>query len=154
MLVSSIASLEAAVADGYDFHGRQGYIYQRCGPEPACIPAGASKLYRLCNPAEDDCAVFLEHELAWFQSQGYTTAYPANTDPVMGYAYRNVDSDGDTLIDGFELLIGTSPASTDSDGDGNADGVEYPLAGVPVSDPCAGPAITCAPPELLYDGFE
>lgn len=154
MLVSTVAALETAVADGYEFHGRQGYVYQRCAPEPACIPAGATKLYRQCNSAEDDCAVFLEHELATFQGLGYTAPYPVGTDPVMGYAYRNIDSDGDTLIDGFELLIGTNHASADSDGDGTNDGVEYPLAGLPVSDPCAGPAISCAPPELLYDGFE
>jgi hypothetical protein len=72
----------------------------------------------------------------------------------MGYAYRNVDTDSDTLIDGFERLIGTNPASIDSDGDGTADGVEYPLAGVPVSDPCAGPAITCSQEALFFDGFE
>jgi hypothetical protein len=72
----------------------------------------------------------------------------------MGYAYRIVDTGGDTLIDGFEHLLDTNPNSADSDGDGSADGVECPLAGVPVSDPCAGPAVTCAAPELLYDGFE
>ena len=154
LLVSTESALETAVADGYEFLGRQGYLFQRCSPEPACIPAGATKLHRLCNAAEDDCAVFLEHELATFQAAGYTAPYPAGTDPVMGYAYRNLDTDGDTLIDGFERLIGTNPASADSDGDGSADGVEYPLAGVPVSDPCAGPAITCTQPGVFFDGFE
>jgi serine protease len=154
MMVSTVAALETAVADGYDFQGRAGYIFQRCTPEPACIPAGATKLYRQCNPAEDDCALFLEHELATFANLGYTAAYPVGTDPVIGYAYRNLDTDGDTLIDGFEHLIGTNPASADSDGDGAADGAEYPLAGVPMSDPCAGPAVTCFAEGLFFDGFE
>jgi serine protease len=154
MLVSTVAALEFAVADGYDFFGRQGYVFQRCAPEPVCIPDAASKLYRLCNAAEDDCAIFLEHELAAFQSLGYTAAYPAGSDPVMGYAYANVDTDGDALIDGFERLIGTNAASIDSDGDGSSDGIEYPLAGIPVSDPCAGPAITCTQSRVFDDGFE
>lgn len=154
VLVSSEAHLESAVADGYQFHGRQGYIFQRCAKEPSCMPAGSTKLYRLCNTQEDDCAVFLEHELATFQGEGYTTPYPSGSDQVIGYAFRNVDADGDTLVDGFEHLIGTNPVSADSDGDSVSDGVEYPLAGVPMSDPCAGPAVSCPVAEMLYDGFE
>ncbi len=154
MLVSTTAALQTAAADGYQLQGRQGYLFQPCSPEPSCVPAAAEKLYRLCNAAEDDCAVFLEHELAAFQNAGYTTAYPAGSDPVMGYAYRNIDADGDTLIDGFERLIGTNSASADSDGDAVADGVEYPLAGVPVSDPCSGPAIICTQSAVFFDGFE
>ncbi|MCI1709233.1 MAG: S8 family serine peptidase [Chiayiivirga sp.] len=154
VLMSSEADVQTAVADGYEFQGRQGHIFQRCAAEPGCIPAGASRLYRQCNATEDDCAVFLEHELATFQAQGYNAPYPAGSNPVIGYAYRNIDGDGDGLIDGFERLIGTNSASADSDGDGIADAVEYPLAGVPVSDPCAGPAVTCTQSIIFYDGFE
>jgi subtilisin family serine protease len=153
-LVSTVPALEAAVAAGYAFLGRQGYVFQRCTPEPSCIPPAATRLYRQCNTAEDDCAVFLEHELAAFQSLGYTTAWPPGSDPVMGYAYANVDTDGDTLIDGFERLIGTNAASADSDGDNTPDGLEYPLAGVPLSDPCAGPTITCTQQAIFQDGYE
>ncbi len=154
LLVSDVPDLEAAVADGYRFLGRQGYVFQRCVPEPACVPEGAQRLYRQCDLVEDDCAVFLESERMAFEAEGYAVAYPAAGQRVLGYAYPNVDSDGDTLIDGFEKLIGTNAASADSDGDGVGDGVEYPLAGVPVSDPCSGPAITCQVPEIFADGFQ
>ncbi|MCP4654996.1 MAG: hypothetical protein GY856_06210, partial [bacterium] len=36
----------------------------------------------------------------------------------------NVDTDGDTLIDGFEELIGTNPRLSDTDCDGLGDGAE------------------------------
>jgi hypothetical protein len=71
---------------------------------------------------------------------------------VLGYAYPNVDSDGDGLIDGFEYLLGTDPNQVDSDRDGVHDGVEYPQAGVPKSDPCS--AGRCRPHYLFDDGFE
>ena len=155
-LVSTIPDLEMAIGDEYELLGRQGYVFRRCSPEPTCIPEGAKPLYRLCNVAEDDCAVFLEAELATFQSQGYTTVYPAGSDPIMGYAYPNIDTDGDTLIDGFEYLIGTRPESGfgDSDGDNIPDGVEFPLADLSQSDPCDGPSITCTVTAVFDDGFE
>jgi hypothetical protein len=109
---------------------------------------------RQCNSAQDDCAVFLEPERAVFEAAGYTAAYPAGSMTVIGYAYPNVDTDGDALVDGFERVIGTNPTTMDSDGDGAIDSVEYPLAGVPISDPCAGPNVTCTVNGLFADGFE
>ena len=117
------------------------------------MPAAAVRLYRQCKLADDDCAVFPESEKTAFEANGYTAAYPVGSDTVMGYAFPNVDTDQDELIDGFEQLIGTNPSVADSDGDGAADGVEYPLAGVPVSDPCSGPVNVCDPPPF-FDGFE
>ena len=117
------------------------------------MPAGSAKLYRQCKLADDDCAVFIESEKAGFEANGYTATYPSSSSPVLGYAFPNVDTDGDQLVDGFERMIGTNPASPDSDGDGFVDGAEYPLAGVPVSDPCSGSANTCDPPSF-FDGFE
>lgn len=70
----------------------------------------------------------------------------------LGYAYPNVDSDGDGLIDGFEYLLGTDPYHTDSDRDGFLDGEEYPQAGIPKSDPCS--SSRCKPGYLFEDGFE
>jgi serine protease len=143
MLAASVAHLEQAVADGYAYRGRQGYIYPRCANEPACIPPGAQHIRRQCNLVEDDCAVFLEPELAAYQAAGYTAAYPAGSDPVMGYAYPNVDTDGDGLVDGLEIVAGINPNDADSDDDGLPDGQEYPAAGVSQSDPCQGPNVTC-----------
>lgn len=70
------------------------------------------------------------------------------------YAYPNVDSDGDGLIDGFERIIRTRPDLADSDGDGVSDGVEFPLAGISVSDPCQGPNVQCNLSALFANGFE
>jgi hypothetical protein len=142
-LVGSVAHLEQFVAAGYAYRGRQGYIYPRCANEPACIPLGAQRMYRQCNTADDDCAVFLESELAAYQAVGYTAAFPTGSDPVMGYAYPNADTDADGLVDGLERVAGINPNDADSDDDGLLDGQEYPAAGVSQSDPCQGPNVTC-----------
>lgn len=58
------------------------------------------------------------------------------------YAFRNIDTDADTLIDGQELLAGTNDQASNSDCDAQADGVEFPVAGVSLSDPMS--STTCA----------
>lgn len=126
---------------GYNFDGIEGYVYSTCTPEPQCIPNGAVRLYRLYNPNRDDWAIFPESELAQKQADGYQHAACCND--VIGYVYPNVDTDGDGLIDGFELLIGTNPRVADSDCDGISDGVE--VLNYPYSDPlgpgCGGPPV-------------
>jgi hypothetical protein len=158
LLVTTTADIEYAHSGGYNLRTIQGYIYQSCTPEPACVPPAAQALYRECSAAAGDCATFLESERAQFEASGYTSAYPPNTNKKLGYAYPATDSDGDGLPDGFEYVVGTSPSRADSDGDGISDATEFPLAGVPVSDPCAGGvgAMYC-PADLIfadgYDGF-
>ncbi|PIV33644.1 MAG: hypothetical protein COS34_06610, partial [Lysobacterales bacterium CG02_land_8_20_14_3_00_62_12] len=70
------------------------------------------------------------------------------------YAYPNIDSDDDGLIDGFERIIGTRPDIADSDGDGASDGSEFPLAGLRVADPCQGPNNQCPNAPMFANGFE
>jgi hypothetical protein len=123
---------------GYELDGVEGYIYQRCTPEPSCIPPGAVRLYRLYNATRDDYAIFPESELASMQAAGYASTSGAND--WIGYVYPNVDSDGDNLIDGFETLIGTNPNRADSDCDGLSDGAE--VLGYPASDPLGSPGCT------------
>lgn len=154
LLLTTVEHLETAHADGYAFRGLQGYVYAPCSPEPGCIPEGAEKLYRQCHIAEDDCGIFLASERAMRQSEGYTEAYPAGSDQHIGYAYPNIDSDGDGLIDGFEHIIGTRADLADSDNDGVVDGNEFPLAGISLSDPCEGPNPLCNPDVLFSGGFE
>lgn len=137
LLMTSPGEVQTAINAGYVYRGLQGYVYQICAPEPGCIPPGAEKLWRLCKPNVDDCAVFLERERAWFQQQGYSVNWPPQGNPVLGYAYPVVDTDGDGLVDGFEYILTTNRLSPDSDRDGIPDGVEYPQAGIPRSDPCS-----------------
>lgn len=154
LMVTTKSELERAHADGYEYRGLQGYVYDRCSPEPSCIPQGAERLYRACKTSDDDCALFLQRERNSKRSQGYTATYPAGTNQHIGYAYPNVDSDGDGLVDGFEYIIKTRPNIADSDGDGLSDGVEFPQAGVATSDPCVGPNNRCDINLIFADGFE
>jgi hypothetical protein len=156
LLVTTKADIEAAHAGGYDLRTLQGFAFATCDPEPACVPPGAEALYRECNTASADCATFLESERAAFEANGYTTAYPPGSATTLGYAYPAIDSDGDGLPDGFEYVVGTNPIKADSDEDGVSDAAEFPLAGVPVSDPCAGGigAIDCPADSIFRNGFE
>jgi hypothetical protein len=121
----------------YSLAGIEGYIYQRCTPEPACIPNRAVKLLRRYNLERDDFAIFPESELAAMIAQGYTLTGGPQLSDVLGYVYPNVDGDGDGLIDGFEGLVGTNPALADTDLDGLSDGVE--LLQYPYGDPLVFP---------------
>jgi len=138
LLVTTKTHIEQAYAAGYRLRSIQGYIYQPCTPEPACIPPGAQKFWRACKTADNDCATFLENERGAFEANGYTAAYPAGSNKRLGYAYPATDTDHDGLPDGFEYVAGTSPTLDNSDNDTTADAVEFPMVGVPVSDPCGG----------------
>lgn len=149
VLVSDVATANAALAAGYRYLGVQGYVHPKCSPEPGCVPPGSEQLLLQCSTSRADCAVFLESQRNLFQSVAegsYTRTIGAHlglspdpTSAVLGYAYPVTDSDNDGLPDGFERILGTSPSHADSDGDVAMDGAEYPLATVPVSDPCNGP---------------
>ena len=131
---------------GYRLDGIEGYIYELCTPEPSCIPAGATRLYRLYNPTLDDYVVIPESLVTDFQGQGYV--FQTGLNDWIGYVYENLDTDGDTLIDGFESLIGTSLSNVDSDGDGLSDGAEILV--YPYSDPLDGPICD----SIFVDSFE
>ncbi len=140
------AGIQNLKDDGYELDGVEGYIYQRCTPEPSCIPAGAVRLFRLYHPTLDDYALFPEDEETIFRNAGYISQSTLND--WIGYVYPNADADGDDLIDGFEQLIGTNPQVFDSDGDGLSDGEEILL--YPYTDPLDGP--TCD--SVFADSFD
>lgn len=135
-LATKVADVQNLKAAGYRLDGIEGYVYGRCTPEPMCIPAGAVRLYRLYSNSRRDFAIFPESELSQFQNDGY--APRPGWDDWIGYVYPNADFDDDTLIDGFENLIGTDQSQADSDCDGAGDGSEilnYPY-GDPLTSPC------------------
>ncbi len=144
------AGVEALKSAGYEVDGIEGYIYQRCTPEPSCIPSDTERLFRLYNGTLDDYALVPESEEAAFRNNGYIS--PSGLNDQIGYVYPNVDGDSDGVIDGFELLVGTDPGRDDSDCDGlsdreeilvyDSDGYGDPLDGV-----CAGPDV------VIRDGF-
>lgn len=68
LLLTSAAQVQTASNAGYDYRGLQGYVYQSCTPEPACIPRGAERLWLKCKTADDDCAVFLERDRGSFEA--------------------------------------------------------------------------------------
>ncbi|MGH8171908.1 MAG: S8 family peptidase [Rhodanobacteraceae bacterium] len=155
-LLATRNDIETLHAGGYNLRTIQGYIYQACDPEPACVPPAAEAIYRACKTTDADCAVFLESERVAFEANGYVAAYPLGTDKKLGYAYPATDSDADGLPDGFEAAIGTSATRLDSDGDGTKDASEFPLAGIAVSDPCAGGtgALYCPANSIFANGFD
>ena len=157
LLATTKAELETAHAAGYGLRTIQGYIYQPCVPEPACVPPAAQKLWRQYKSADSDCAVFLDSEKSAFEAAGYTAACPTGSTKMIGYAYPATDSDGDGLPNGFEYVVGTNPNAADSDGDGISDATEFPLAGIPVSDPCMGGTLgasNCGADRIFQNGFD
>jgi hypothetical protein len=164
LLVTDVSDLEDLKALGYRYFGREGYVYQRCSPEPGCIPVGAERLWRKCKVADDDCAVFLDRDYDAYDDDGYTTIVPSGSNPVLGYAYparkpdgTPMDSDGDHLIDGFEYVVGTNVGVPDTDGDGQSDEEEFPMVEVSTGDPCdAYPyyARRCPGDAIFKDGFD
>lgn len=158
LLATTKDEIEAAHRAGYSLRTIQGYIYQPCTPEPACIPPAAQKLWR--EYADADCAVFLESERNAFEAAHYTDACPTGATKMIGYAYPATDSDEDGLPDGFEYVVGTNPFlpdGADSDGDGQSDAEEFPLAGIATGDPCAGGTLgarNCGANRIFKNGFE
>lgn len=114
----------------YKLDGIEGYLLDDCPKNYDCddmLDATAPKrLHRLYSAISETYALVLEDDLtnpAWstfspFPSPGYD---------VLGYAFRNTDSDNDSIPDGWERILGTDPLVADSDCDGVDDGNEYPV---------------------------
>lgn len=133
VLVASNSEINSFHSNGYDLEAKEGYIFNVCSPTPSCIPDGAVPLYRAFNSSTQKHAMFVGTRASEFSNAGFTSGLT-----LLGYAYGNMDSDGDGLIDGLEYLIGTDPQSADSNCDGVADSVYYPPWGLPQGDPLLG----------------
>ncbi len=85
-------------------------------------------LYRRYNPnAEEGYILLLGSQLADPEFARFS-GFVNGSGPI-GYVFPNIDSDGDEVIDGQELLLNTSALGYDSDCDGYSDGEEYPPLG-------------------------
>jgi len=140
-LAAGIDDLEKMKDEGYNYRGRIGYI----------LPSNQGSfnfpylkaLYRRCDAAHTtlnrDCAVFASPDDLCLPNHTHPAYKSAPT--LLGYVVDDQDSDGDTMPDGFEYLLGTNEFVADTDGDGASDGLEYGhpswLGGtkLPVSDP-------------------
>lgn len=102
-------------------------------------------MHRVYNATRDDWAIVPASELPGLSGYQATSPY----DEIIGYAYPNIDTDGDGIVDGYESIVGTDPTDADTDGDGLSDGAELlGLGGGKLSDPLI------AKPEIFDDGFE
>ena len=122
--------------------GYPGYILASC---PAIFGScnnfadltAPQPLHRRFSTTGEGYALIIGSQLNNPIFSSYTGVVPGNSD-VIGYVFPNVDSDGDTLIDGMERMLGLNPALQHSDGDGIPDGgdhllggVEYPMLSIP-----------------------
>jgi hypothetical protein len=95
------------------------------------LPTDIVKLIRRWHEGSDDHAIFPETKLAAMEAAGYVLSEGVPGDAVLGYAYPNEDSDGDGLVNGFELFVGTNRDAANSDCDGGAGWAGVPAGGTP-----------------------
>ncbi len=114
----------------YQLDGIEGYILATCPAGMTCNgsdPSEPQKLYRRYSYTEQRIALILQNQLGSPPFTTYTTDPWGGGDGFLGYVFPNIDTDGDTLPDGMERMLGMNPLSPDSDCDGKEDGAELPL---------------------------
>lgn len=123
---------------GLDSPGRLvlGWVRRRCGH----LEGGLQCVYlrrRSGTGNLEDWALILEDQLPGNHGSPYPnhTLSAPGMNGCLGYVFTEMHSDGDTLIDGIEFMLGTDPTHANTDGDCLADSQEYPPFGLPHSDP-------------------
>ncbi len=127
--------------------GIEGYLLATCPAQfGSCNnfadPSTPQAVYLRYSATYKSFALLLDSQLTEPQFSTYLpiASQPASSAPL-GYAFKNVDTDSDGLIDGAERVLGTNRLVADSDCDGQNDGVEYPtlLMQTTAQDPLVGP---------------
>lgn len=129
----------------YVKEGIEGYLLPNCpeGPNGCYENTGNANapqcLMLRYSDVDNSYALLMESELNKAKFSTYTGAADhlifMDDAECLGYAYPNVDSDNDLVLDGMEIILGTDPFDSDSDNDGLLDGEEYPPTSPIVSDP-------------------
>ncbi len=128
---------------GYELRGRIGFVIAcktaNCATGAPTLPS-MERIYRAwkgTNLDQADAALIGSSMLNDSLYTDYSNQTAPSGIPIWPqvYAFKNLHSDGDQLIDGQEVLAGSNEMAADSDCDGLVDSVEYPVAGVPQSDP-------------------
>jgi hypothetical protein len=121
--------------------GIEGYVLSE--QLPGTVPlyrvaqfTGATSSVALSTKSPDDLAAFSGMSDLPLPSGTAILGYVYPTDVVSGSNPRTLrDTDGDSLEDRFEQVMGLNEQLTDSDCDGSADAVEFPLNEISPSDP-------------------
>lgn len=116
------SGVELGKSIGYQLDGIEGYLFPRATAGSVCTVPGTTRLLRLYNAQIDDYAIFPESEEQTHRNAGYASQSGLND--WIGCVHPNVDSDSDTVINGFEDLAGTNPVAYDTDCDNLSDGEE------------------------------
>jgi hypothetical protein len=111
-----------------------------CLPQNRHLEGGLQCVYlrkRAGTTNPEDWALVLADQLPGQPGSPYPnhTGTAPGMGTCLGYVFTEMHSDGDSLIDGIEFLLGTSRTSTNSDTDCLSDSQEYPPFGLPNSDP-------------------
>lgn len=133
-------------ATPYELQGIEGYLLPGCPSGFTCLPqnrhleGGLQCVYlrrRNGTGNQEDWALILEDQLPGSPNSPYPnhTLSAPGLNGCLGYVFIEMHSDGDTLIDGVEFLLGTDRTNSNTDGDCLADSQEYPPFGLPNSDP-------------------
>jgi len=129
----------------YHTDGIEGYVLSTCPPGKYCdgraSEGGLQCLHvRGNSQSGNDWALLLDEQLPGKPKNSipftnHTLIPQGMNNSCLGYMFKNMDSDNDGLIDGWELMLGTNPNNPDTDGDGMTDSVEFPPYGIQRTNP-------------------
>ena len=111
-------------------------------------PSGTSAILTVAAPANANG----RFAVVATNSAGANSGLSVNPADAFGvFSDPNADADGDGLLNGYELLLGTDPFNPDTDGDGFSDGVEVASGSDPLNPACT--PLNCRVPDGEIDSL-